>query len=171
VTFITEIYADKKYLLACKKIAGQNGDDLFQHVSLMLLEREQSGRSTFDNTKNLYTYFYRIAYNEYTNRLKSFHKQYRTPNKNTISINQDREAPLKESNLSLLDHLDTYARTPSKTKSEKFIKEVYLECTKPSFKGVTALSYQTGISNKTIYAALKRFKTLYDDNHNDTSII
>jgi len=167
VSIINQIYADKKYLLACKKIAGQNGDDLLQHVSLMLLEKENKGTLTYDSTKNLYTYFYRIARNEYVNKKNSFHKLY-------VSTTFTTATPLEEEDTiepNPLDSLDTYARTPSTTKGEKFIKEVYLEYTKPNFKGVTTLSYQTGINKMTIYAALQRFKKSYDNYINNTTTV
>lgn len=61
-----------------------------------------------------------------------------------------------------IESMDAFARTKSKTKDEKFVKEIYIECTSVGFQGVTHLSYNVGVHQSTIYGALHRFKSYFD---------
>lgn len=182
MSIIEQVYREEKYFLACVKIAGQDADDLYQHVNLMILERENKGNLNFEGRSTFYTYYYRIAWNEYTDKSHSFYRIHtgkvrtETIDRNAVmySVNSEDGAymftelirdKIYNSN-NFLTLVDDFARTPHKDKDEMFVKELYLECTKPNFIGVTDLSIRTGINKMTIYGALKRFTKLYDDYSN-----
>lgn len=157
MSVIHEIYSDPKFYGACVKIAGNHADDLYQHVNLLILEKENAG--TFA-CKNLKTYYYSIARNAYFNKSHSFRKQMFGRIQTTL-INGT--APTDQPYQNKYESIDDFARLPPKSKSERFIKEVYLECTDINFKGIANLAHQTGINKRTIYGALYRFRKLYHD--------
>lgn len=73
----------KAFKLAALNIAGeQDADDLFQEVSLMLLEfSEERLQSYYNPTQGLKPIFLRMLCNQYKSDTSKFHKEYRKQNK------------------------------------------------------------------------------------------
>jgi len=159
MSVIETIYKDPKFYGACKKIAGQYADDLYQHVNLKILEKEIKG--TFKYNK-LHQYYYSIAKREFTSKTHSFRRLH-FDRLDTTPLETEIENFIGADSNFFYTLADEYARTPSKSRSEWFVKEVYLECTKPDFISIVNLSNRTKITRPTLYGALHRFRTLFYD--------
>ena len=174
---IETIYADPKYFKACQKIAGTDADDLYQFINIKILEKERAGKF---KCEKLYPYYFTMAKREYYSKRDRFAREHRqrfqTVELTTFKTRREKETnydtyeptteeadQIENVNAEHFEALDVFARTPSQTESIKMIKDVYLEVTKNTFKGITDLSNRTGIHKRTLYGALYRFRELYND--------
>jgi len=178
VSVIEEIYKDEKYFRACQKIAGQEADDLFQHINLKILELERAGK--FNCKKNLFSYFYTMAKREFFGKRDKYRRTHHERHETTsFEVYHDTPDDTTQSpNDQHFQDLDDFARSPAATESEQMIKGVYLEITKPDFAGIKDLSKRTKINKFTLYGALHRFRELYNDsidsdncNGNDNDLV
>ena len=159
---IEQIYREERYYKACLKITNGDTDDaqdLFQHTNIRILEKERAGKF---HAKNLYSYYFVMAKRDYFSTRDKFAKAHRERLDTTQLMGDDFTSDENQSvNKELFEALDEFARTPSQTHSERFIKDVYLEVTKPDFKGISSLGRKTGINIQTFYSALYRFRELF----------
>jgi DNA-directed RNA polymerase specialized sigma24 family protein len=162
---IETIYKDERYYKACLKITNgdtDDADDLFQHTNIRILEKERAGKF---HAKNLYSYYFVMAKRDYFSNRDKFARTHRERLPTTQLMGDDYVNDITESvNEELFQALDDFARSPSKNKHERFIKDVYLEVTKPDFEGISKLAKKTNINIQTFYSALYRFRELFYNN-------
>lgn len=77
---INEFVRDQDYRAICRKVGGNDADDLYQELVLLVLEIPEAKLTQLNETC-LKCFFYRMAERQYNRPNSAFYRKYRKPNR------------------------------------------------------------------------------------------